>query len=150
MAVERERKFLIINELLPEFSESHHINHVYLPAGNALSLRIRIMDNTAYLNIKGPDDQGVRPEFEFRISLEEAEEMIASFKTSVLRKIRHIIYFEGYKWEVDEFLEENKGLWLAEVEYKSADEIIPLPTWIAKEVTGNPRYLNSNLAKAKN
>lgn len=146
MAIERERKFLVKKELLPNFTESHQIFQAYLPAGDALSLRLRIMDVNAFLNIKGPDDKGVRPEFEFEINKDVALEMISTFQTNSLSKIRHIIYYEGYKWEVDEFLDKNEGLWLAEVEFQQPDEEISIPEWVDTEVTGNPLYHNSFLA----
>lgn len=146
MAIERERKFLVKRALLPHFTESHQIFQAYLPAGNSLSVRLRIMGENAFLNIKGTDDKGVRPEFEFGINKDVALDMIRTFQTHSLRKIRHIIYFRGYKWEVDEFLDKNEGLWLAEVEYQQPGEIIPLPEWVDTEVTGNPLYHNSFLA----
>jgi adenylate cyclase len=34
---------------------------------------------------------------------------------------------------------------VAEVELATADEFIEIPSWIGKEVTGDPRYYNSNL-----
>ena len=50
-------------------------------------------------------------------------------------------------WEVDEFLGENQGLIFAEVELTHAEQHVDLPDWIGKEVTGDPRYYNSNLVK---
>ena len=42
---------------------------------------------------------------------------------------------------------ENKGLILAEVELKSEKQDIKIPSWIGKEVSGDPKYYNSNLVK---
>ena len=50
-------------------------------------------------------------------------------------------------WEVDEFLGENEGLVIAEVELLNEEQKIDLPDWITEEVTGNPMYYNSNLVK---
>ena len=147
MAIERERKFFVIKEKLPGFAGSHTIIQAYLPSAKTLSLRVRIMDDRAFLTLKGPDDNGVRSEFEFGISLEEAKELMNSFESFTITKIRHIIFYSGYKWEIDEFLGENAGLWLAEVEYNSEGEEIPLPEWVAKEVTGIEKYHNSSLAR---
>ena len=52
-------------------------------------------------------------------------------------------------WEVDEFT--DRDLVLAEVELPSEDVEPRLPEWIApyveREVTGEPEYLNVNLAR---
>ena len=49
-------------------------------------------------------------------------------------------------WEVDEFLGENAGLVVAEIELESEDEVFELPSWIGDEVTSDARYYNSNLS----
>ena len=50
-------------------------------------------------------------------------------------------------FEVDVFSGKLQGLIIAEVELSAAGDQLDLPTWIGKEVTGDPRYYNSNLAK---
>jgi CYTH domain-containing protein len=47
---------------------------------------------------------------------------------------------------VDEFLEDNEGLIVAEIELSAHDETFDLPEWVAKEVTGEEKYYNSNLS----
>ena len=54
--------------------------------------------------------------------------------------------FKGHTWEVDEFSGDNHGLTVAEVELKNAKEQVELPDWIDREVSGDPRYFNSNLS----
>jgi adenylate cyclase len=49
-------------------------------------------------------------------------------------------------WEIDEFLGENQGLLIAEVELTSPDQAIDVPDWVGEEVTTDKRYYNSNLA----
>ena len=41
----------------------------------------------------------------------------------------------------------NRGLIVAEVELKRANQKVSLPPWVGKEVTDDPRYLNANLFK---
>ncbi|MDD5061334.1 MAG: adenylate cyclase, partial [Candidatus Marinimicrobia bacterium] len=53
----------------------------------------------------------------------------------------------GFFWEVDEFLGENVGLIIAEIELGAEDQPIIKPDWVGEEVTGDPRYFNSNLVK---
>ena len=50
-------------------------------------------------------------------------------------------------FEVDEFLGDNEGLTVAEVELKSESEAYQKPNWLGEEVTGNVKYYNSNLSK---
>ncbi len=51
------------------------------------------------------------------------------------------------RWEVDEFLKENEGLILAEIELASEEQPFDLPSWAGQEVSHDPRYHNANLAK---
>jgi CYTH domain-containing protein len=48
---------------------------------------------------------------------------------------------------VDEFLGENKGLVVAEIELKDVKEDFEKPDWLGQEVTGDKRYYNSALTK---
>ena len=53
---------------------------------------------------------------------------------------------EGATWDVDEFLGDNAGLVVAEIELTSEDQPFARPSWLGKEVTEDSRYYNSNLA----
>lgn len=55
--------------------------------------------------------------------------------------------FGNHLYEVDEFLSENKGLILAEVELNHEDERFEKPEWLGEEVTGQIQYYNSQLSK---
>ena len=56
------------------------------------------------------------------------------------------ILFNDKLWEVDEFLGDNQGLIVAEIELQSEDETFDLPHWVESEVTGEDKYYNSNLS----
>ena len=56
---------------------------------------------------------------------------------------------EGNRWEVDEFQGDLKGLVIAELEVPTEDYSFTLPPFVGKEVTGDPRYYNSQLGIAK-
>jgi adenylate cyclase len=62
-----------------------------------------------------------------------------------IAKIRHTLIVGGFTWEVDEYLEENAGLIVAEIELTDAAAAFPLPDWLGAEVTDDPSYSNSNL-----
>lgn len=63
----------------------------------------------------------------------------------IIEKRRYRISHAGHLWEVDEFQGDNEGLVVAEVELSSEADTPDLPPWIGREVTGDPRYYNSNL-----
>jgi adenylate cyclase len=48
---------------------------------------------------------------------------------------------------VDEFLGENAGLVVAEIELADECQDFLKPAWIGQEVTSDPHYFNSNLLK---
>lgn len=64
----------------------------------------------------------------------------------LIDKRRHLVEYAGHVWEVDEFLGDNAGLVVAEVELEHADEALQLPDWIGAEVTDDARYYNLALA----
>jgi adenylate cyclase len=78
--------------------------------------------------------------------LTDADELIRLCENSLVEKTRYIIKHGDHLFEVDEFLGENAGLIIAEVELKSEDEHFEKPSWLGKEVTGDPRYYNSYLS----
>ena len=65
---------------------------------------------------------------------------------SLIDKIRYKIPYQGFVWEVDEFLGDNAGLVVAEIELSDEGQAFERPGWIGDEVTGDRRYANSALA----
>ena len=78
---------------------------------------------------------------------EDAKDLLLLCQGGLVDKIRHIVPFGGKIYEVDEFLEENSGLTVAEIELDSEDEFFLKPGWLSDEVTGDRRYYNSCLSK---
>ncbi len=110
-------------------------------------LRIRKFDNKFLITIKvSTNEIGKNIEIERFISL-NVYNSLKMICNKGIEKTRHIIYFNNYKFEVDEFKAKNKGLILAEVEVTDIKEPHILPDWIGEEVTGNPEYFNDNLAQ---
>jgi CYTH domain-containing protein len=80
--------------------------------------------------------------------VQDAEELLQTLcDRPWIDKIRYRIPAGDLIWEVDEFLGENAGLVLAEVELTAADQVVDLPAWIGEEVTGDPKYYNSSLVR---
>ena len=68
-------------------------------------------------------------------------------QTPLIEKYRYHIPLGNVVWEVDDFLGENQGLIVAEVELAHAEQVVELPGWIGEEVTGDSRYYNASLVR---
>ena len=122
-----------------------HILQGYLNRDPERTVRIRILNDSAYITIKGKTVGCERDEFEYEIPLEDGLQIMKLCYGKILDKTRYIVPFEGFTWEVDEYHGELEGLVVTEVELKSANDAVSLPPFAGKEVTGDPRYYNSQL-----
>jgi len=148
---ETERKFLVKNDDYKLQAERfHHIVQAYLNRHPARTVRVRINDAAGFITVKGASNESGMSRFEWEkeIPVEEARELIKLAEPGVIEKVRYVIPAgNGLKWEVDEFLGDNEGLVLAEIELSDENAIFEKPDWLGKEVTGNPRYYNSVLSR---
>ena len=149
MATEIERKFLLLsNEWRNLVTRSEQFRQGYLSNNKHASVRVRIADDQATLNVKGMTIGLQRLEYEYEIPLSDAAELLDQLcERPLIEKIRHIVEFDGKIWEIDEFQGDNVGLIVAEVELESADEAIQLPTWVGQDVSHIERYYNVCLTK---
>lgn len=149
MATEIERKFLVKNDSWRQQAyRSKHLRQGYLASDEIRSVRVRIADDEAHLNIKSGTLGVSRSEFEYAIPLEDAQEILENLcGKSLLEKTRHLVRHDEHVWEIDVFGGDNAGLVLAEVELKEIDEPFELPVWVGKEVSHDPRYYSSCLAE---
>lgn len=146
MATEIERKFLVIGDGWRMASPTY-VCQGYLNRDQHRTVRVRIIGNTAYLTVKGLTTGSVRAEFEYPIPLDDARQLLQLCERPLIEKHRHIIPHHGATWEVDEFLGDNLGLVVAEIELASEGQQVDVPGWVGKEVTDDPRYFNSNLSR---
>ena len=144
---EIERKYLVKKDVYSVIDEikPHQITQAYLVNEKSKSVRIRIMDDVAFLTIKSDIIGITRKEYEYEIPVNEALSLIESFGLKTLNKKRYKVDFNSKTWEIDVFDENLDGLVLAEIELQSEDEKFDVPEWIGLEVTLNPEYLNANL-----
>ena len=148
MAIEIERKFLIKNDSWKKDLVGQIYQQAYLSKSANKTVRIRIVEEKAFLTMKGKSKGISRTEFEYSIPVDDARIMINDLcDTPAILKQRYRVNFKGHSWEVDEFDQENDGLILAEIELNAEDEFFELPPWAGKEVSGDPKYYNSNLSK---
>ena len=126
MGKEIERKFLVNGDKYRENSSKTYYKQGYLSVDKERTVRIRIAGNKGFITIKGKTTGCSRQEYEYEIPVTEAENII---------------------WEIDEFMGENAGLTVAEIELPTEDSLFTKPDWIGQEVTDDTRFYNSNLIR---
>ena len=148
MAKEIERKFLVNGDAWRALAKGTMYRQGYLNSAKERTVRIRTADEKAFLTVKGITVGAVRSEYEYEIPFDEGNAMLEQLaEKPLIEKRRYKIPVAGVTWEIDEFLGDNAGLIVAEVELTSEDQVFDKPAWLGKEVTGDPRYYNANLIK---
>lgn len=147
MGTEIERKFLVKSDYKHLAVRKIRIRQSYFCIDSERIIRLRITDEKGLLTFKSSPAKNSfsRKEWEFEISLTEAEEMLDICLPGIIDKTRYIIPVGKHFFEVDEFNGKNEGLIIAELELTSESEEFERPEWLGEEVTGNPKYYNSNL-----
>lgn len=154
MGIEIERKFLVTadgwraaaHKVVP--MAQGYLNDLAAMDTGAMkaSVRVRIAGEDAFLNLKSRELGHTRQEFDYPIPLDDARGLLALCVGGLVDKRRHYVEHAGLLWEVDEFLGDNAGLVVAEVELPSADAVFDTPAWAGREVTESARYYNLALA----
>jgi adenylate cyclase len=145
MGVEIERKFLVRGGAWRRAVErSTRMVQGYL-GGDRCSVRVRVEADAAFLNVKSKTLGAKRSEYEVPLPLADAQAMLDEFCSARVEKVRHVVPHGGRRWEVDEFLGENAGLVVAEIELGDIEERFEEPEWLGSEVTAEKRYYNVNL-----
>lgn len=147
MGVEIERKFLVKGKPWSP-GQGACYRQGYLSTDPERTVRVRIADGQGYLTIKGASQGAYRVEFEYPVPLADAEQLLEQLcPKPQIEKVRYRIAYAGQVWDVDEFLGDNLGLVLAEIELEHEDQEVELPPWVGQEVTGDSRYYNAYLAE---
>ena len=148
MGKEIEKKFLVTSYEFKKLGKGILYRQGYISTESARLVRVRIEGNRAVITIKGAISSMSRREFEYGIPFEDAQNMLENLCLHpIIQKYRYKIDYEGFTWEVDEFLEENQGLLMAEIELEYETQDFRKPSWIGKEVTGDRKYYNANLVR---
>ncbi len=147
--IETERKFLVTSMAFQDIAfKKSRIFQGFLSTDPKRTVRIRINGEKGYVTIKGESNEsGVsRFEWEKEIEIGEAGQLLQLCLPGKIEKIRHFVKMGSHIFEVDEFLNENQGLIIAEIELKDENETFVKPSWLGQEVTGHARYYNSQLS----
>lgn len=148
MGREIERKYLVKPGAWTPRGDGKPFKQGYLNSQKERVVRVRIEGDAARLTIKGLTTGVTRSEFEYPLPLEDASILLDQLcEKPLIDKHRHVETHGGHTWEIDVFHGDNEGLVVAEVELASESERPELPAWAGAEVSGDPRYFNSNLLK---
>jgi CYTH domain-containing protein len=150
MLQEIERKFLVNNSTFKDESfKKIYIKQGFLNSDKNRTVRIRITDNKGFITVKGISNLNgtTRFEWEKEIDIKEASQLFLLCEDGIIEKNRFYVKNLNHIFEVDEFLGDNLGLIIAEIELKNEDDFFEKPNWLGKEVTGDVKYYNSVLNK---
>ncbi len=151
--VEIERKFVLrgMPRLRGRSVEVKRIEQGYLP-GSIITERIRSVHDGAgrrYFRTIKTGKGIVRGELEEETTEELFRRLWPLTKGRRLRKRRYTVEDGALTWEIDRF--DHIGLVMAEIELPAADTPVIPPEWLKRylerEVTGDPEFLNVNLAR---
>lgn len=148
MPEEIERKFLVKGDSWRKLAQPELFRQGYLAASGNCLVRLRTEGNRGVLTIKGKRRGIAGSEFEYEIPLADCEAMLSSLALpGIIEKRRYRIFFEGDEWVIDEFLGENSGLIVAEIELSSETQSFAKPDWVGEEVSLDSRYTNYSLSQ---
>jgi len=147
MAQEIERKFLVKGDTW-RTGHGTLIRQGYLHNEPDGTVRVRTKGERAYLTIKSGTTGITRLEFEYEIPIVEANQILNELcQEPLIEKVRYETNLDGFTWEIDEFLGENAGLVVAEIELEDENQEFTKPDWLGDEVSEDMRYQNANLVK---
>ncbi|MCK4743758.1 MAG: CYTH domain-containing protein [Sulfuriflexus sp.] len=148
MAIEIERKFLLLDETWREQADAGNTMRQGYFAGpeaskRLASIRIRVDNEHAFLNIKSYELGISRQEYEYPIDRHDAEKMLETLcERPLVEKTRYKVVVGNHTWEIDVFAGKNEGLIVAEIELQDENESFHKPAWLGEEVSDDPRYYN--------
>ncbi len=154
--IEIERKFLL--RKVPDFGipELQHaqktfIEQTYLKDGTRIRKQSQDSYCTHYKTFKNEIKPGVREEIEAFITAREyyAHDELFYNLRSTIHKNRYYFVYKNQYFELDVFHEPIHNVCVLEIELLKENDEVELPPFldVEKEVTSDPDYSNSNIAK---
>ena len=147
MALEIERRFLIKNDNWKKFiTEKIFIEQGYLSKSlDNWIIRIRFTGKDFKIAFKKHIKSFTNFEFEYSIPQKDGETIMSNISNTI-KKERFFLEVEKKSWIIDCFKEKNYPLEIAEIELSNEKEVLILPSFISKEITGLTNYSNFILA----
>jgi CYTH domain-containing protein len=150
MHFEIERKFLLLNDSWRKEALSvERLRDGLVAESGCGKVRVRLAESFASLTVKSPASGLSRYELEVPIPRADAELMLATMcGDMVVQKLRHRLVHAGFEWSIDVYEKRLAGIALAEVELDHERQHVPLPPWVGREVTGDPRFHKRSMMRA--
>ena len=147
MTLEIERRFLIKNDEWKKFiTKKIIIEQGYLSKSlDDWIIRIRFTGKDYKIAFKKHIKSFTNFEFEYPIPRKDGETIMSNL-SNIIKKERFYLEVEKKSWIIDCFKEKNYPLEIAEIELCNEKEVLRLPSFISKEITGLKHYSNFNLA----
>jgi len=147
---EIERKFLLVDppDHLDSFPHAKIRQGYIAVTGGGTEVRVREEGKRHFLTIKEGHGEN-RGQEEVAIKDSQFAALWPLTRGRRLKKVRYEIPLEGQTIEVDVYRGKLKGLTTAEVEFPdegAAGDFRP-PEWLGREITGDERYSNQDLAR---
>lgn len=158
VSMEYERRFIVKDTSVLEGLPFVHIEQGYVWEREGYAIRVRLTSSSsssgeddsrgiAEFALKGPRANASRYELENPIPFDIAHDIIRLSEFRVVKR-RYKLTDETGSWTIDEFLEANRGLFVAEFESdKISVQHLNPPGWVGLEITDDRRYDNEQLAR---
>lgn len=146
--IEWERKFLLNGTGWKALVIQTELIHQAYLCTFPNAVRVRFSKNKAILTIKGKNQSAHNLEFETKIPAKDGQSLLDLCPKPAIVKRRHRLNLSPGCWIVDQFLNQNEGLWLAEIELDTQNELNNIDLnqgWLGKEVSQDIRYTNAHL-----
>ena len=150
MGIEIERKFLPASDDWKNWiKEWKELKQGYLINRRNMSLRIRSEDDQKFIICYKGAGKGISvPEYEMVVWRWLGSALLRFCAANIITKARFPIHHHDHLFEVDVFKNQLEGLVLIEVEMKTEEETVVLPSWIGHEVSRDHRYKNAVLVRS--
>ena len=149
MSLEIERKFLVTSDSWRSFALCGRRLCDAMACYGTGKIRIRLEESSASVAFKGRRCGMNRLEVEYRIPLEDAEELIRILQPRhLILKTRYWVPVQGIMWFVDVHESPFGGLVTAEVELDNETQPLSLPSWMGEELTGTPIELAFQMSQS--
>ena len=147
MGFEIERKFLVTSETWRDMAtRSERLRDGLLARFTDGKIRIRRSEDRATITIKSSRIGMRRSEYEYEICCTDAEEIMTTLcEGRLMEKTRYFVPHDGLTWVVDVYEGALAGLVIAEIELERENQTFSLPSWVGREVTGDPRFRKGSL-----
>lgn len=151
---ELERRFLVHDTSIVQSASWELITQAYIFSSDGYAIRVRriqkpagahLPEGKAWLTGKGPRHGAKREEYDLEVSPVWADQVIQRC-ANVVRKRRYQLITDQ-PWDIDEFLDDNDGLWIGELEGGQEIFEVRMPAWASRELMNEPRFNNEEIAR---